>query len=73
MTILKSVFSEMPIMKILFPCSGMEARMKSSVAMLKPVKAMMNVRNARKVTMKVKNGYVVQSGINGNMKTVFYE
>ena len=46
--------------------------MKSSVAMLKPVKVMMNVRNARKVTMKVKNGYVVQYGINGNMKTVFY-
>ena len=33
--------------------------MKSSVAMLKPVKVMMNVRNAREVTIKVKSGYVV--------------
>ena len=41
--------------------------MKSSVAMLKPVKAMMNVRNARIVTMKVKSGFVVQYVINGAM------
>ena len=63
----------MPLMKILFPCSGMGARMKSSVAMLKPVKVMTNVRNAREVTIKVKNGYVIQYGINGTMKTVFYK
>ena len=37
----------MPIMKILFTCSGMGARMKSSAAMLKPVKVMMNVRSSR--------------------------
>ena len=47
-----SVFSKLPMMKILFTCSGMEVRMKSSVTMLKPVKAMMDVRNAKKVTMK---------------------
>ena len=34
-------------MKILFTCSCMRARMKSSVAMLKPVKVMMNVRSSR--------------------------
>ena len=49
MMILKSIFSKMQIMKILFPCSGIGARMKSSVAMLKPVKVMMNMRNAREV------------------------
>ena len=38
--------------------------MKSSVAMLKPVKVMMNVRNARKVTMKVKSGYIAVYIIN---------
>ena len=31
MTILKSIFSKLPNMKILFTCSGMEARMKSLV------------------------------------------
>ena len=60
-------------MKILFTCISMEARMKSSVAMLKPVTVMMNVQNAREVTMKVKSGYVVQYVINGTMKTVFDE
>ena len=47
MVILKSIFSKLPMMSVLFTWSGMRARMKSSVAMLKPVKAMMNVRNAR--------------------------
>ena len=51
----------------------MGARMKSSEAMLKLVKGMMNVQDAREVTVKVKSGYVVQYPINGNMKTVFYE
>ena len=32
-----------------------------SVAMLKPVKVMMNVQNASEVIMKVKSRYVVQS------------
>ena len=45
--------------------------MKPSVAMLKPVKLMINVRNAREVTMEVKSGYVVQYVINGTMKTAF--
>ena len=61
----------MPIMEIIFTCNGIGAIMKSSVAMLKPVKVMMNVRNTREVIMKVKNGYVVQYAINGTMKTVF--
>ena len=56
-------------MNILFVISGMGVRMKSSVAMLKPVKVM-NVRNAREVTMKVKSGYVALYVINGTMKTV---
>ena len=43
MTILISIFSKFLMMKILFKCSGMGARMKSSVVMLKPVKVMMNV------------------------------
>ena len=47
--------------------------MKSSVAMLKPVKVKMNVRNTTEVIFKVKNGYVVQYVINGIMKIVFYE
>ena len=63
----------MHFMKMLFPCSSMGARTKSSVAILKPVKVMMNVRNAREVKMKVKRGYVVQYVINVTMKTVFYE
>ena len=58
-------------MKILFTCSGMWVRMKSSVAILKPVKVMMNVRNAKEVIMKVKSGCVVQYVVNGTMKTVF--
>ena len=73
MEILKSIVSKMPIMKIPFRWSGMGARMKSSEAMLKLVKGMMNVQDAREVTVKVKSGYVVQYPINGNMKTVFYE
>ena len=63
----------MLIMKILFTCSGMGTRMKSFVAMLKPVKVMMNVQNGRKVTMMVRSGYIVQYVINGTMRTVFYE
>ena len=73
MAILKSIFSKMPMMKIFFPCSVIRARMKSSVAMLKPVKVKMNVRNTTEVIFKVKNGYVVQYVINGIMKIVFYE
>ena len=45
--------------------------MKSFVAMLKPVKVMMNVQNGRKVTMRVRSGYIVQYVINGTMRTVF--
>ena len=44
--------------------------MKSSVNMLKPVEVMINVRNTGEVTMKVKNGYVVQYVINDTVKTV---
>ena len=49
--------------------------MKSSVAILKPEKVMMNMQNAREVAMKVKSGYVALYVINGTMKTVtvFYE
>ena len=71
MAILTPSFSKSPIMKIHFTCSGMGARMKSSVAMLKPVKVMMNERNARKVTVTVKSGYVALHVINGTIKTVF--
>ena len=35
---------------------SLSVRMKSLVTMLKPVNFMINVRNARKVTMNVKNG-----------------
>ena len=56
---------------MLFACSGMGARMKSSVAMLKPVDVMMNVRSARQVRMNVKSGYIVQYVINGTRKTGF--
>ena len=51
----------------------MEAKMKSSAAMLKPVKKMMNVQNDIEVTVKVMSGHFVQYVINGTMKTVFYE
>ena len=44
--------------------------MKSSANMLKPVRVMMNVRNTREVTVKVKSGYVVQYVINDTMKAV---
>ena len=54
-----------------FHCTGMGTRMKLSVVMLEPVKAMINMRNAREVTIKVKSGDVVQYVINGIMKTVF--
>ena len=57
--------------KILFTCSGLGARMKLSVAMLKPLKVMMNVRNTRKVPVKVESGYVALYVISGTMKTVF--
>ena len=64
-------FSKIPMTKILFTCSGLEARMKLSVAMLKPLKVMMNVRNTRKVPVKVESGYVALYVISGTMKTVF--
>ena len=51
----------------------MDERRKSSVAMLKPMKVMMNIRNTMEVTMNVEIGYVVQYMINDTMKTVFYE
>ena len=51
----------------------MDERRKSSVAMLRPMKVMMNIRNAMEVTMNVEIGYVVQYIIDGTMKTVFYE
>ena len=73
MVILKSIFSKILTMKILFTYRGTGATMKSSVTMLKTVKVMMNVQNAREVTMKVKSGYVVQYVINGTMKTAIYE
>ena len=66
-------FSKSLMMDILFAFSGTGAKMKSSVAMLKPVKMMINVRNAMGVAMKVKSGYVVLHVINGTMKTAFYE
>ena len=47
MAILKSIFSKMPIMRILLTGSGMGTRMKSSVGILKPVKVMMNVKSSR--------------------------
>ena len=42
-------------------------KVKSSVAMLKPVKVMMNVPNTWKVTMKEKSGYVALYIINGTI------
>ena len=60
-------------MKILFMYSGTRARMKSSAAMLRPVKVMINVQNTIEVRLKMRSGYVVQYLINGTMKTVFYE
>ena len=48
----------------------MGAKMKSSVAKLKPVKVLMNVRNAREVTVKDKSGYVVRYAIGGTKKAV---
>ena len=35
------------------------------------IKLMMNVRNAREVTIKLKSGYVALYVINSTMKTVF--
>ena len=66
-------FSKSLKMDILFAFSGMGAKMKSSVAMLKPVKMMINVQNAMGVAMNVKSGYIVLHVINGTMKTAFYE
>ena len=43
-------------------------RMKSLVTLWKPVKLMINVRNAWKVTMNVKSGYVVLYIINDTLK-----
>ena len=64
MVIITSVFSKLVIMMILFRCSGLGGATKeSSVAMLKPVKVM-NMLNAREVTMKVKSGYVALYVIN---------
>ena len=71
MVILTSNFSKLSMMKILFSCTGMGARMKTSVTMLKPVKVMMNKRNAREVTMTMKSGYVALYVINRTMKIVF--
>ena len=71
MAILTSIFSKLMIMMIFLTCSGMGARMKSPETMLKPVKVMLNVRNPREVTMKVKSGYVALYVINGTMKSVF--
>ena len=65
------MFLTLPMMKILFACSGMWARLEISVAMLKPVKAKMNVRNDRKVILKMKSSYVTLYVINGTIKTVF--
>ena len=65
------ISSKVTMMKIIFTCSGLGARMKLYAAMLKPVKVMMNMRNAREVTMKVKSGYVVLYVIDGNIKTAF--
>ena len=45
--------------------------MRTSVTMLKPVKVMMNKRNAREVTMTMKSGYVALYVINRTMKIVF--
>ena len=59
------------MMKILFMCCGTGEQMKSYVARLKPVKVIMNVRNARNFTLKVTSGYAVQYVINGTIKTVF--
>ena len=73
MVILNQYFSKILIMKILFMYSGTRARMKSSAAMLKPVKVMINVQNTIEVRLKMRSGYVVQYLINGTMKTVFYE
>ena len=58
-------------MMIFLTCSGMGERMRSPETMLKPVKVMLNVRNHREVTMKVKSGYVALYVINGTMKSVF--
>ena len=65
MAILTLIFSKLPMMKILFTCSSIGGKVKLSVAMLKPVKAMKNVRNARKGSVKVKSGYVALYVING--------
>ena len=48
-------------------------RIKSLVTLWKPVKLMINVRNARKVTMNVKSGYVVLYIISDTIKKVFME
>ena len=61
------------MMKIVFTCSGMRSRMKLSAVILKPVKVMMNVQNARVVTTKEKNGYAGRYviNVNGTIKTIF--
>ena len=48
-----------------FKMDGIGAKMKSSMAMFKPVKVMTNVRNAWKVVVKVKSAYVLVYVING--------
>ena len=55
----------MKILLILLMHSGIRVKVKLSVAMLKRVEVMMNVRNARNVAMKVKCGYIVMHVING--------
>ena len=67
-----SVYSKLlMIKKILFTCSGMREGTKSSVAILKPMKVIMKVSTAKKVTMQVNSGYVALYIVNGTMKTVF--
>ena len=62
----------MAILKSIFSCAVIGARKKSSVAMLKSVIVMMNLQNAREITMKMKSGYVVQYASNDTIKTVFF-
>ena len=59
-------------MTILFPCGGMGTRIKSLEAMFKPEKVMMNVRNFKEVTIKVKSG-MLSSTVFHQWYHVFYE
>lgn len=64
---LNQFFQKCRSWRFFFTCSVMTAKMKSSVAMVKPVKVMMNVQNNREITMKVKSGYAEQYAINGRL------